>query len=113
MFRTFLGETHLLKKRHIYMCLLIFIASGCVSLEIPHYEYNLSQSAFRSATDSEAGRYAPNLYHKAERYYKRAEELFLERDFDKAVLYFKKARAFSERSENVARLKQFQSGDLE
>ena len=95
------------------MCLLLFLVSGCISLEVPHLEYNLSQSAFRSATDSEAARYAPNLYHKAERYYKRAEELFTERDFEKAVLYFKKARSFSERSENVARLKQFQSGDME
>ena len=95
------------------MCPFFFGLMGCVNKLKPNEEYLLARSAYKAAVDAEAARYAPNLYHKAERYFKRAEELYEERRYKKSMQYFEKSRGFSERSEGVARLKQFQSGDLE
>ena len=95
------------------MCPFFIITSGCVNKLKPNREYLLARSAYEAAVNAEAARYAPNLYHKAERYFKRAEELYEERRFEKSMVYFEKSRGYAERSEHVARVKQFKSGDLE
>ena len=93
----------------------LFLSSGisCVNTEKPSKEYLLAEAAYNGAVDSDASRYAPNLYHKAERYFKRAVELYEDRSFEKAQVFFTKARGFAERAEDVARYKQFKSGDFE
>jgi len=106
-----------LKKGHFLWCplfmMLLLGSVQCVNLDIPHREYSLARSAYRAAVDSEAARFSPNLYHKAERYFKRGEQLYEERKYQRSVTYFQKARAYSERAESVARLKQFKAGDME
>ena len=93
--------------------LFLFFATGCVNKERPNREYLLAEAAYLGAVDSDASRYAPNLYHKGERYFKRGVELFEDRRFKKAEEYFLKARNFAERAEDVARFKQFKSGEFE
>ena len=102
-------------KRMPGLCLaflFLFLASGCVNLEVPRHEYNLARTAFVAAKESEAPRYSPNLFHKSEKYLRRAEKLFEERDFKRATSYFRKSRYYAERAENVARLKQFKQGEM-
>lgn len=102
-----------IKKPLILSGLFLLLMAGCVNKEKPNQEYLLAESAYFGAQDSDASRYAPNLFHKAERYFKRAVELYEDRQFDKSAEFFAKARGFAERAEDVARYKQFKTGDYE
>lgn len=101
-----------IKSSTVVVGLFFILALGCVNKEVPNTEYLLAESAYQSAVESDASRYAPNLYHKAERYFKRAIELYEDRRFEKAGQFFYKARGFAERAEDVARFKQFKSGEF-
>ena len=92
--------------------LLTSFVVSCVNLEVPRHEFNLARTAYIAAKESEAARYSPNLFHKSERYLKRAEQLFKDRRYDRATSYFRKSRYYAERAENVARLKQFKQGEM-
>lgn len=95
------------------MCLFLFLATACVSKEPSHEEWNLAYVAYRSAQESEAKRFAPKLFGRARMFIKRGERAYRERYFDEAADYFRKARYYSEKAENKARVKMFQEGEME
>lgn len=100
-----------LLKGHVILCPFLFLAVGCVNKLPPIEEYNLAQIAFRSAQDSEAKRYAPKVFQQAGRYFKRAEQAYNERYYGESVEYFRKSRFYSEKAENISRLKMFKQGE--
>lgn len=102
-----------LKKGHILlMCPLFFLALSCVNRQPSIEEYNLAQAAFRAAQESEAKRYSPKVFAQARRYFKRAERSYKDRDYKKSTGYFRKSRYYSEKAENISRLKMFQQGEI-
>ncbi|MEM7645338.1 MAG: hypothetical protein AAF203_00390 [Pseudomonadota bacterium] len=75
-------------------------------------EYNLAQVAFRSAKENEAKRYAPNSFSQARRFMRRGEKAYRDRHFERSEKFFRKSRFFSEKSENISRVKMFTQGEM-
>ncbi len=88
---------------------LIFV--GCVTVAFPIEEYNLARTALEAAKVSEAPRFAPGLWYKAEEAYREGQRSYKERRYSDAQLQFIEAKYAAERAENAARLARFQSGD--
>jgi hypothetical protein len=86
-----------------------FLVSACVTANVPTSEYALAKAAQEAAVTAEAVKFAPQLYYKAEKSYKKAELLFKERYYEEARLEFVNARKLAEKAETTARLKQFNS----
>lgn len=96
----------------VYFVTCLFVASvGCVSV-IPVDEYTIARAAMEGARESEAPRYAPALWYKAEQAYREGETFFRERAYEEAMKRFAQARTWAEQAENAARLSRFESGDL-
>ncbi len=72
----------------------------------------MARAALKSATDSEAKRYAPRTYAEAKRYMNKGEKAFEDRYYDKSAGYFVKSRYYSEKAENISRVKMFKQGDM-
>ena len=92
-------------------CLLFFLV-GCVNPRKTVEEFNLAEGAFRAAQESEAKRYAPKSLYQAKKYLRKAQRAYKERDYDKATGFFQRSRYYSEKAENIARLKQFKQGEM-
>ncbi len=95
---------------------LIFLSmmaalSSCVTVEIPLEEYTVARSARDAAIAAEAAKYAPQLFYRADKAYKRGEALFKERYYSDAQNEFIEAQKLAEKAETAARIKQFQSGE--
>lgn len=99
-------------KRHSFLCLFLFLLSSCVSPKSSIEEYNLADVALKAAKDSDARRHEPKLYARARRSMKWAEKAYRERDYDKAVKYFRQSRRYSEKAEKDSRLKIFNQGEM-
>lgn len=85
--------------------------SSCVTVEIPLEEYTVARSARDAAIAAEAAKYAPQLFYRADKAYKRGEALFKERYYSDAQNEFVEAQKLAEKAETAARIKQFQSGE--
>ncbi len=79
---------------------------------IPVDEYAIARAAMDGAKESEAPRFAPALWYKAEQAYREGETYYKERSFEEAAKRFAQARSLAEQAENAARLSRFESGDL-
>jgi len=90
---------------------MLALSAGCVSV-IPVDEYTIARAAMEGARESEAPRYAPALWYKAEQAYREGETFFRERAYDEALKRFVQARSWAEQAENAARLSRFEAGDL-
>ncbi len=96
--------------RTFIACVLVMTA-GCVSM-IPVDEYTIARAAMEGARESEAPRFAPALWYKAEQAFREGEAYFRDRAYSDASKRFEQARALAEQAENAARLSRFESGDL-
>lgn len=94
-----------------YFFILSLMLCSCVSTTLPLQEYSLAKTAFDAAVSSESAKYAPQLFYRAEKAYKRGEALYKERDYEGAREQFLNCQKLSERAENAARLKQFNSAE--
>lgn len=94
------------------ICVVGLVVPGCVTVKIPVEEYNLARAAVNAARDTEAARFAPGLWHKAEESYKRAQHFYKDRRYKEAQELFVEARLNAERAENAARVARFQSGEV-
>lgn len=90
---------------------LALLGAGCVSM-IPIDEYTIARAALDSAKESEAPRYAPALWYKAEQAYREGESLFKERKYEEALTRLTVARQLAEQAENAARVSRYESGDM-
>lgn len=99
-------------KQAISCLIACLILSSCVTVEVPVEEYSLARAAQNAALNSDASKYAPQYFHKAQKLYKRGEYLFKERYYEKARKHFVLSRRYAERAESIARVKQFQTGDM-
>jgi Domain of unknown function (DUF4398) len=97
--------------RSSFYLFLILVLGSCVSTTLPIQEYSLAKTAFDAAVSSESAKYAPQLFYRAEKAYKRGEALYKERDFNEARKQFLMCQKLSERAENTSRLKQFNSAE--
>ncbi|CAN5545988.1 hypothetical protein BH10BDE1_BH10BDE1_31810 [soil metagenome] len=79
---------------------------------IPVDEYTIARAAMDGARESEAPRFAPALWYKAEQAFREGETFFRDRDYSGASKRFSSARTLAEQAENAARLSRFESGDL-
>lgn len=78
----------------------------------PLDEYTLARTALEAAREKDAARYAPSYWHRAEEAYRKGEALFKNEDYEDAEIQFREARSFAEKSENVARLQKYKSGEI-
>ena len=99
------------RKGHCLLCPFLFLALGCVNKQPPIEEYNLARAAVMAAKDSEAKRYAPRVYSQAKRYMRKAERAFKDRYFEKSTGLFRKSRYYSEKAENISRVKMLKQGE--
>ncbi len=97
--------------RYVILLFSSFLVCSCQSTPVPVKEYTLAKSAYDAAVASESIKYAPQLFHKAEKAYKKGEILYKERDYEAAREQFDICVRLSERAENLARLKQFKEGE--
>lgn len=95
----------------ILLASAVLICAGCVS-NIPVDEYSIARAAMDGAKESEAPRFAPALWYKAEQAFREGEAFFRERAYSNAMTRFEQARALAEQAENAARLARFESGEL-
>jgi hypothetical protein len=91
---------------------ILFFCAGCASTPKPLLEYTLALSAIEAAQSVEAVRYAAAYWHQAGEYYRAAEIQYKNKKYKDAKENFELARNFAEKSENLARLKKFKSGDF-
>lgn len=89
----------------------ILLLTSCVTTEIPAKEYTIAKSAYDAAVAAEALKYAPQLFYKAEKAYKKAESLYKERYYEEARKEFLLSQKYSEKAETASRLKQNNLGD--
>ena len=85
---------------------------GCVTVPPPKIPYTLAKSAIDAARSVQAVRYSPGYWHQAEEFYRQAKILYNEREYDKALELFEKARIAAEKAENSARLIRQKNGDI-
>ena len=85
---------------------------SCVSDGPTIEEYNLAEVAYRSAEESEANKFAPIVLSKARRLKRRGERALKERNFEESLKLFRKSRFYSEKAENISRLKMFTEGEM-
>lgn len=90
--------------------LILIALLGC-RIDPPLEEYNLARSAVAAAEGSNAARYAPGTWHKAEQAYKQAEALFREGDHNSAKKLFDIARSYAEKAEMAAKVTRAKSGE--
>ena len=84
---------------------------GCINKRLVHEEYNLAQIALKAAEESEAKRYAPKAFSSSRKYMKWGEKAYKEKNYKRSTEYFQKCRYYSEKAENISRLKLFKKGD--
>ncbi len=106
-----MGPKSVLKARWLGFPFVILILSSCVTVSIPVQEYSLAKAAYEAAVTAESAKYAPQLFYKAEKAYKRGEQLYKERDFEGARVQFVSSQKLSEKAEDESRVKQFNSGE--
>ena len=92
--------------------LILGTVSGCVTTQIPVQEYTLAKAAYEAADAHEAVKFAPHLFLRMEKTYKKAELLYKERYYEEARREFIKAQKLAEKAETLARVKEFNSGDM-
>lgn len=97
--------------RWLSFSLILLSLSSCVTVSIPVQEYSLAKAAYEAAITAESAKYAPQLFYKAEKAYKRGEQLYKERDFEGARVQFVTSQKLSEKAEDESRVKQFNSGE--
>ena len=98
-------------RKTVLLILIMGLFSGCVTTQIPNKEYVLAKAAYDAAIAAEAAKFAPQLYYKAEKSFKKAEALYKERYYEEAKKEFIYAKNLSEKAENAARMKQFNSNE--
>lgn len=81
---------------------------GCVTVEKPDDEYNLARTALESTRDCEGNRHALKYLILAEKNYKKAVGFYKDRDYDNARKYFLLSRKYSEKTEDISRIKQLE-----
>ncbi len=86
--------------------------NGCVG-KPPKLQYTLAGTAIDYARQARAVQLAPSLWLEAEQVYRRAQNLYQQREYQKARRQFILARMLAERAENISRLKRFQAGEGE
>ncbi|MEC9283291.1 MAG: DUF4398 domain-containing protein [Bdellovibrionota bacterium] len=91
--------------KSLLFVLFIFIATACETIPPPLESYTLARTAIVYATKVKAARYSPGNWHKAENYFRQAERMFRNKEYEKADKLFKLARDHAEKAENIARLK--------
>lgn len=90
---------------------LLVLLAACQTIPPPVESYTLARTAIIYASKVKASRYSPGNWHKAEDYFRQAERMFRNREYEKADQLFKLAQTHAERAENIARLKmQVESG---
>jgi len=98
--------------RFISLAILVSIAfSACVTY-VPIDEWNTARAAYEAARESDAARFVPALWFKAEQTYREAQRAYKDRDYEKAKVLFTRARIYCEQAENAARLARYQSGEV-
>lgn len=95
--------------RFVFFCSSLAIITSCVSTTVPLEDYTLAKTAFEAAVAADAARYVPQLFYKAEKSYKKGEQLYKERDYSGAKEQFLLSRKFAERAETESRKRQFKS----
>lgn len=116
IFKSLRPKKALLLARAFFYCLTSAMTiaglTGC-ALQPPLREYALARSAVESAKTQSAARYASGPWFDAEQAFEKAEQLFDEREYDKAKVLFLKAKASAEKAENAARYEKNQNGDVD
>ncbi len=100
-------------KKIIFKLGSLFIVGalfGCVG-PAPILQYNLAQEALFRAEKAGAQKFAAGRWHKANRFYKKAQKYYSDRDYNEAFRYFEKSRKVSEAAENLTRVKKFKIGE--
>lgn len=90
---------------------VITTSMGCAGPK-PYEDYSLAYTALKSAKTSEASRYSPGYWSRAERLYREAQQAYKENSNEKAKKLFRQSVLYSEKAENVTRLKKFQTGGV-
>ena len=96
--------------KKLWIPVLLCLNLSCINKRTVNEEYNLAQIAFKSSRESEAKRHAPKSFAKAKRYLKWGKKAYKEKNYRKSSEYFLKSRQYSEKAENLSRLKNFQNG---
>ncbi len=97
--------------RMAWITILLLLNLSCINKRLVHEEYNLAQIALKAADESEAKRYAPRFLSSSKKYMKWGEKAYKTKNYVKSTEYFQKCRHYSEKAENISRLKLFQQGD--
>lgn len=95
----------------IGVAIFLALPLGCAGPK-PYEEYAIAYVALRSAKKSEASRYSPGYWSKAERLYREGQQAYNDNSNEKAKQLFKLSVKFAEKAENVTRLRKFQSGGV-
>jgi hypothetical protein len=97
--------------RVVLALIILGTLTSCVTGGIPNDEYTMAKAAYDAAVAHESAKFAPQLFYKAEKSFKKAELLYRERYYDEARAEFVRAQKLCERAETQARVKEFTSGD--
>lgn len=90
----------------------IFFLSACATNTPPLEDYVLADTAIKAAKSVQAVRYASNVWHQAEEYYRQARILYKEREYVEAKELFILARKTAEKAENTARVIRQKNGEF-
>lgn len=86
---------------------IIFFLGACgLAATRPKLEMKMAQVAFIAAKKSNAGKFAPGLFRKAEFYYLKAKSSYRRKFFNKAKQYASLSKKFSEKAEYVSKRKE-------
>ena len=96
----------------LWLALQVLFLTRCVTVPAPMEEYALARAAIEAAKAVESSRYSPGNWHQADESYRRAQALFVEREFEDAKQEFIRARVAAERAENSARLIRLKNGEV-
>ncbi|PIT99951.1 MAG: hypothetical protein COT74_07480 [Bdellovibrionales bacterium CG10_big_fil_rev_8_21_14_0_10_45_34] len=101
-----------MKFRGLLIFPIILIMGAC-SHRPPLLEYTLSREAVWAAQASNASRWAPHIWVKAEDHFRKGETSFRNYRYEEAKQHFLQAKQLSERAQVLSRIESAQSGEYE
>ncbi|MGE3972934.1 MAG: DUF4398 domain-containing protein [Bdellovibrionales bacterium] len=87
-----------------YGCAVFILCASCVGRP-PIKNYTLARTAIEAARKVDGLRYSPEVFHRAEEFYRKGEIYYKNHEYANAESAFEEARLNAEKAENEARMR--------
>ena len=92
-------------KKQLFLLYFTVGLTYCASVA-PHKDFIIAETALSRAKKSQGDKLYPDIYARANRFYKKAISFFNQENYEKSQTYFQESIKWAEKAELKSRLKQ-------